>query len=106
MGRSESLTKAPSGVHHPSTKEVGCSAHFIVLEAGHTKLLVIVKVASVARTQKGEIAVWTLLHADLGEAQGRTYRIRAEKPSGTEAPRDAYEESSGKHQGEEVKRIT
>lgn len=67
MGTSESLMKAPSGVHHPSTKGVGRSAHFILLEAGHTELLVIVKVASVACTQKGEIAVWTLLHADLGE---------------------------------------
>lgn len=51
----------------PPEHQRGLSAHFIVLEAGHTELLVVVKVARVARTQKGEIAVWTLLHADLGK---------------------------------------
>lgn len=53
---------------------------FIVLEARHTELLVIVKVASVARTQKGEIAVWTLLHADL---RGGTVKFQQDQGVGT-----------------------
>lgn len=51
----------------PPEHQRGLSAHFIVLETGHTELLVIVKVGRVARALKGEIAVRTLLHADLGE---------------------------------------
>lgn len=51
----------------PPDHQRDLSAHFIVLEAGNTELLVIVKVARVACFQKGEIAVWTLLHTDLRE---------------------------------------
>lgn len=43
------------------------SAHFIVLEAGHAELLVIIKVMRVACVQEGEKAVRALLDADLGE---------------------------------------
>lgn len=54
-------------LYPPPKHQRDLSAHFIVLEAGHTELLVIVKVGRVACTQKGEIAVWTLLHTDLRE---------------------------------------
>lgn len=75
------------------------SAHFIVLEVGHTELLVIVKVVRAMRTQKGEIAVWALLHTDLGEC-------KEEDMESGRSPRDAHEESYGKPQGGEVKCIT